>query len=58
MAKMFYDPEYDRIVSEDVIRRQYEWFSTQPWFNKSYEEFAADNFIEEVFDNERDCLCY
>lgn len=44
--KSYYDPEYDRIVTEDVIKKQYEWFSKQKWFTKDYETFKKDNFIE------------
>ena len=43
--KKYYDPEYDRMVNEDYIRNQYDWFSKQPWFNKDYETFKRDNFI-------------
>lgn len=42
--KKYYDPEYERIVTEDVVRRQYEWFSNQKWFNKTFEQFAQENF--------------
>lgn len=42
----YYDPEYDRFVTEDVIKNQYEWFESQPWFEKSYEQFKAENFTE------------
>lgn len=44
--RKFYDPEYDREVTEEVPKRQYEWFSKQPWFNKTYEQFLKENFIE------------
>lgn len=44
--RKFYDPEYDRIVDETVVRKQYEWFAQWTWFNKSFEEFAEDNFTE------------
>lgn len=44
--RKFYDPEYDRIVDETEVRKQYEWFAQQTWFNKSFEEFAEDNFTE------------
>lgn len=44
--RKYYDPEYDRVVTEDVIRKQFEWFDKQPWFNKNYEDFKRDNFIE------------
>lgn len=40
----YYDPEYDRTVDESVIRKQYEWFQTQSWFHKTYEEFRDENF--------------
>ena len=44
--RRYYDPEYDRIVGEDVPKKQYEWFRTHySWFNKSYEQFLADNFL-------------
>ncbi|MCR5837158.1 MAG: hypothetical protein K6G88_11680 [Lachnospiraceae bacterium] len=42
----YYDPEYDRIVEEDVIKKQYDIFKQQPWFTKTYEQFKNDNFIK------------
>lgn len=42
--RRFYDPEQDKLVNENVPKHQYEWFSQQSWFNKTYEEFLADNF--------------
>jgi hypothetical protein len=42
--KKYYDPEYDREVNEDVIKKQYEWFKNQSWFTKDYETFKNDNF--------------
>lgn len=45
--KKYYDPEYDRIVDESVPKKQYEYFSAQSWFHKTYEEFLADNFLNE-----------
>lgn len=47
---MYYDPEYDREVDENIIRQQYDYFSQQNWFNKSYEQFRAENFME-ISDN-------
>lgn len=44
MKKNYYDPEYDRMVDENEIKRQYEWFSKQAWFDKTYEQFKTDNF--------------
>lgn len=52
--RKFYDPEYDRIVTEDVPKKQYEYFKKQPWFTKTYEQFLAENFIPE----EEDCRPY
>lgn len=48
MSKLYYDPEYNRMVTEDAIRSQYEWFTRHPQIlsNKSYEEFRKDNFID------------
>lgn len=46
MPKRYYDPEYDRIVDESVIKRQYECFAKQGWFHKSYEQFRTENFEE------------
>ena len=48
MNKLYYDPEYDRMVTEDVIRSQYEWFTRHPQIlcSKSYEEFRKNNFID------------
>ena len=40
----YYDPEYDRIVDENVIKNQYEWFSKQKWFKDTYEQFRDSNF--------------
>lgn len=45
MSNKYYDPEYDRVVSEDVVRKQFEWFDKQPWFDKDYEDFKRHNFI-------------
>lgn len=45
--KKYYDPEYDRIVDESAPKKQYEWFSAQSWFHKTYEEFLSDNFLNE-----------
>jgi hypothetical protein len=44
-AKKYYDPEYDREVSEDVIKKQYEVLKK---YNPSmpYEQFRRDNFTE------------
>lgn len=44
--KKYYDPECDRIVDESVPRKQYEWFKSQSWFHKSYEQFLEENFSE------------
>ena len=44
--KKYYDPEYDRIVDESVPRKHYEWFKSQSWFHKSYEQFLEENFSE------------
>lgn len=51
--KKFWDPEYDRIVTEDVIKKQFEHFKNMEFFNKSYEEFKKDNF-EEITDKNRE----
>lgn len=45
-AARYYDIEYGEEVKEDVIRKQYEWFKQQPWFNKTYDQFKKINFIE------------
>lgn len=45
-TKKYFDPEYDRIVDENEIKRQYEWFKNQKWFTKTYEQFRAENFTE------------
>lgn len=44
MERKFYDPEYDRVVNESVPKKQYAWFSAQPWFSQTYEEFLEENF--------------
>ena len=43
----YYDPEYDRFVDEDVIKKQYEWFAQFKSFHKTYEEFRDENFRSE-----------
>ena len=45
--KKYYDPEYGRIVDESEISKQYEWFSQQKWFHKTYEQFLSENFMNE-----------
>lgn len=45
MERKFYDPEYDRVVDELIPQKQYEWFSKQPWFHQTYEDFLIKNFI-------------
>lgn len=42
MKKYYYDYEFERIVDEDEVRRQYECL--KEFGNKTYEEFAEDNF--------------
>lgn len=45
--KKYYDPEYDRTVTEEVIKGQYENFkSNYSWFDKPYEQFKEENFSE------------
>lgn len=44
--KRYYDPEYDRIVDESVVKEQYDWFKQWSWFHKSLEQFAEENFTE------------
>lgn len=46
-AHCYYDPEYSRIVDESEVRRQYDFFSKESWFDKSFEQFAEENFVEE-----------
>lgn len=42
----YYDPEYGRVVDEQEVRRQYEWFRKNcEWYKKSFEKFAEENFI-------------
>ncbi|MBU5332072.1 hypothetical protein KQI61_07660 [Anaerocolumna aminovalerica] len=52
----YYDYEYSRIVDEQEVKRQYNYFSSQSWFNKTYEEFANDNFreIKELTETDRE----
>lgn len=42
----WYDPEYDRYVTEDVIKKQYEYFKKSPYFKKTYEQFREENFMK------------
>ena len=44
MEKEYYDPEYDRIVPESVIRFQYE--HCYHIGDGTYEKFKAENFEE------------
>jgi len=57
--KRYFDPEYDREVNEEYIMNQYKWFAKQSWFNKSYEQFRAENF-EELKDGKSvaDCVAW
>lgn len=48
-SKQYYDPEYDRVVGEDIIQKQYAWFVENMHIGKSYEEFRADNFVDVDF---------
>jgi hypothetical protein len=46
-VKKYYDSEYGRIVTEEIIKGQYERFKNNyDWFDKSYEQFREDNFRE------------
>lgn len=47
--KKYYDPEYDRIVTQDEVRRQFDYFNSQPWFSKTYEQFRDENFLPEEY---------
>lgn len=43
--KKYYDPEYDRIVTENEVMRQYKWFEqNMPWLHETFEQFADKNF--------------
>jgi hypothetical protein len=44
--KRYFDPEYNRIVEEEVIQKQYAWFKEQEWNDESYEDFKSKNFRE------------
>ena len=44
--KRYYDPEHDRIIDENEVRKQYTWFAQQAWFRKTFKQFAEDNFVE------------
>lgn len=44
--KKYYDPEYDRIIDETEVRKQFEWFAKQVWFHETFEQFAEENFTE------------
>ena len=45
--RKFYDPEYDKIVSETYVRNQYNWFeNNMPYLHQTFESFAEKNFIE------------
>lgn len=44
--KKYYDPEYDREISEEEIRKQYDWFVKNQGMKKSYETFLKENFDE------------
>lgn len=40
--RMYHDPEFDRVVTEDVIKEQYEYFKD----SCSYLSFREQNFTE------------
>lgn len=45
--KKYYDPEYDKIVSEGYVRNQYNWFkNNMPYLHQTFEQFAENNFTE------------
>lgn len=41
--KKYYDPEYDREVTEVEVNRQYNWFINHG-MKKSFEQFEIENF--------------
>lgn len=41
----YYDGEYDKEVTEDYIKHQFNWFMNNG-YTGSYETFKADNFTE------------
>lgn len=47
--KMYFDPEYDRLVPESEIQRQYNWFRDNGYTYKTYEQFKADNFMDKKY---------
>lgn len=42
----YYDPEYNKEITEKAIKRQYEWFNKHSCFRESYDQFKKDNFKE------------
>ena len=44
--KKYYDPGYDREITEEGIKKQYELFRKHKWFHKTFEEFKKENFYE------------
>ena len=47
VVMLWFDPEYNQIVNEDIIKAQYDCFASEvPGFKKSYEEFKKS--YEEV----------
>lgn len=45
VEKKYYDPEYDRLITEDVIKEQWEYFQ-RAGSTKSYEQFKEENFMD------------
>ena len=46
-AKKYYDYEYDRIITEETARKQYEWFRENVHgYRQTFEQFLADNFCD------------
>ena len=41
----YYDPEYERIVDDKEVKRQFDFFAGQnQGFNKTFDQFVNDNF--------------
>ena len=43
--KMYIDLRQGKIVSEEVVRREFTFYINEPWFKQSFEKFCSENFV-------------
>lgn len=44
-TRKYYDWEYDRIITEETARKQWEYMTQHSYTKKSFEEYVKDNFF-------------